>query len=162
MLNYFKAIFFMELWKFTCILLLFLFNTTKETREKMLRGAFVGINIFKAANVTKTDSYSSTCNRPHSPIPQYPVLYTLDTHCLSFKHTYTHKQVERWGKRKRKLWRRKGFSDNKLVEFALWQNTGSLWLSLINLCGIEAPSTEGLAHRGTYDLWGVLNACVWT
>lgn len=46
------------------------------------------------------------------------------------------------------------FSDNKLVEFAPWQNSGSLWLSLINLYGIEPASSEGLSH------WSIIFVCV--
>lgn len=54
---------------------------------------------------------------------------------------------------------REEFTDNKLVQFALWQNSGSLWLSLINLYGIEPPSTAGLMHRGMIFVF-VLYACV--
>ena len=51
------------------------------------------------------------------------------------------------------------FSDNKLVEFTPWQNTSSLWLSLINLYGIGPQCTEGLTHRGMIFV-RVLYMCV--
>lgn len=90
-------------------------------------------NTPKATSVSKRYFYSAACSHSaHTPALRV-------------------KRLDRQKKGKQ----REEFSGNKLEEFALWQNSSSFWLSLINLYGIEPACTEGLTQRG------MIFMCVW-
>ena len=115
----------------------------KDRWEKKLWVAHFIQNTFKASTVTRVFS-------------SFHYLQPLS----QTTHISIQAQVKRQDKQKG-LWRRQRevFSDNKLVEFTPWQNTSSLWLSLINLYGIGPQCTEGLTHRGMIFVC-VLYMCV--
>lgn len=76
--------------------------------------------------------------------------YFYSAACSHWAHTPALRVKRLDGQKKKVLRRRKQreeFSGNKLEEFALWQNSSSFWLCLINLYGIEPSCTEGLTQR---------------